>query len=49
MRHRFCQAGIPAYPSLPLAAQALAHLATYFEKKDALTPGLPTISSQKKK
>ena len=33
MRQRFCQAGIPAYPSLPLAARALAHLAAYYEKK----------------
>jgi acyl-CoA synthetase (NDP forming) len=33
IRQRFCQGGIPAYPSLPLAAQALAHLATYHEKK----------------
>ena len=32
-RQKFCQAGIPAYPSLPLAAQALAHLAAYAEKK----------------
>ncbi|MDO8955676.1 MAG: hypothetical protein Q7W38_02365, partial [Deltaproteobacteria bacterium] len=34
MRQRFCQAGIPAYPSLPLAAQALAHLVAYYKKKD---------------
>jgi len=34
MRQRFCQAGIPAYPSLPHAAQALAHLAAYYKKKD---------------
>jgi len=33
IRQQFCQAGIPAYPSLPLAAQALAHLAEYYEKK----------------
>jgi acyl-CoA synthetase (NDP forming) len=33
IRQRFCQAGIPAYPSLALAAQALAHLAAYYEKK----------------
>jgi hypothetical protein len=33
IRQRFCQAGILAYPSLPLAAQALAHLAAYYEKK----------------
>jgi acyl-CoA synthetase (NDP forming) len=33
IRQLFCQAGIPAYPSLPLAAQALAHLAAYHEKK----------------
>jgi acyl-CoA synthetase (NDP forming) len=33
MRQRFCQAGIPAYPSLPFAARALAHLAAYYEKK----------------
>jgi acyl-CoA synthetase (NDP forming) len=33
IRQNFCQAGIPAYPSLPLAAQALAHLAAYYEKK----------------
>ena len=33
IRQRFCQASIPAYPSLPLAAQALTHLAAYYEKK----------------
>jgi acyl-CoA synthetase (NDP forming) len=33
LRQRYCQAGIPAYPSLPLAARALAHLEAYFEKK----------------
>jgi acyl-CoA synthetase (NDP forming) len=33
LRQRYCQAGIPAYPSLPLAARALAHLGAYFEKK----------------
>lgn len=33
LRQGYCQAGIPAYPSLPLAARALAHLAAYFEKK----------------
>jgi acyl-CoA synthetase (NDP forming) len=34
-RHRqiFCQAGLPAYPSLPLAAQALTHLTAYYEKR----------------
>lgn len=32
LRQRFCQAGIPAFSSLPLAAQALAHLAAYSEK-----------------
>jgi len=31
LRQRLCQAGIPAYASLPLAAQALAHLAAYSE------------------
>jgi len=31
LRQRFCRAGIPAFPSLPLAAQALAHLAAYSE------------------
>jgi acyl-CoA synthetase (NDP forming) len=36
MRQDFCQAGIPAYSSLPLAAQALAHLAAYYEKKSGL-------------
>lgn len=35
LRQRYCQAGIPAYPSLPLAARALAHLGAYFEKKTA--------------
>ncbi len=29
MRSRFCRAGIPAYPSLPRAAQALHHLSRY--------------------
>jgi acyl-CoA synthetase (NDP forming) len=48
-RQRFCQAGIPAYPSLPLAAQALAHLATYYEKREAISPGPPAIRSQKRK
>jgi acyl-CoA synthetase (NDP forming) len=32
MRQFFCQARIPAYSSLPLAAQALAHIVTYYEK-----------------
>jgi acyl-CoA synthetase (NDP forming) len=34
LRRRFCEAGIPAYPSLPMAAQALAHFVTYYEKRD---------------
>jgi acyl-CoA synthetase (NDP forming) len=33
LRRLFSEAGIPAYASLPLAARALAHLATYYEKK----------------
>ncbi len=33
MRQLFCQAGVPAYPSLPLAAQALAHLGAYWKGK----------------
>ena len=33
LRQRYCQAGIPAYPSLPLAARALAHAAAYYERK----------------
>lgn len=32
LRQRFCQAGIPAYASLSLAAQALASLAAYAER-----------------
>jgi acetyl-CoA synthetase (ADP-forming)/acetyltransferase len=32
LRQRICQAGIPAYASLPLAAQALASLAAYSER-----------------
>jgi acyl-CoA synthetase (NDP forming) len=32
LRQRLCQAGIPAYSSLPLAAQALANLAAYSER-----------------
>ncbi|RPJ43602.1 MAG: hypothetical protein EHM27_00520 [Deltaproteobacteria bacterium] len=32
LRQRLCQAGIPAYASLPLAAQALANLAAYSER-----------------
>jgi acyl-CoA synthetase (NDP forming) len=32
LRQRFCQAGVPAYASLPLAAQALASLAAYSER-----------------
>ncbi len=32
MRQRFCRAGIPAYPSFPQAARALACLAAYSEK-----------------
>jgi acyl-CoA synthetase (NDP forming) len=32
MRRLFCQAGIPAYPSLPLSAKALAHLAAYWNE-----------------
>jgi acyl-CoA synthetase (NDP forming) len=31
MRQLFCQAGVPAYPSLPLAAQALDHLGAYWK------------------
>ena len=42
-RQRFCRAGIPAYPSLPLAAQALAHLAAYYEKRRAVSPGAKAI------
>ena len=34
LRQRFCQAGVPAYPSLPFAAQALAHHVAYYKKKD---------------
>jgi acyl-CoA synthetase (NDP forming) len=48
-RQRFCQAGIPAYSSLPLAAQALAHLTTYYEKREAVSPGPPVIRLQKGK
>jgi acyl-CoA synthetase (NDP forming) len=33
LRQRYCRAGIPAYASLPLAAQALARVAAYYEKK----------------
>jgi acyl-CoA synthetase (NDP forming) len=33
MRQLFCQAGVPAYPSLPLAAQALDHLGAYWKGK----------------
>jgi acyl-CoA synthetase (NDP forming) len=33
MRQRYCRAGIPAYPSLPLAAQALARVTAYYERK----------------
>jgi acyl-CoA synthetase (NDP forming) len=33
LRQRYCQAGIPAYPSLPLAAQALARVTAYYERK----------------
>ena len=33
LRQRYCQAGIPAYSSLPLAARALAHVAAYQERK----------------
>jgi acyl-CoA synthetase (NDP forming) len=33
MRQLFCQAGIPAYASLPLAAQALGHLVAYWREK----------------
>jgi acyl-CoA synthetase (NDP forming) len=32
LRSRYCQAGIPAYASLPMAARALAHWAAYREK-----------------
>jgi acyl-CoA synthetase (NDP forming) len=32
LRQRLCQAGIPAYASVPLAAQALASLAAYSER-----------------
>jgi len=33
LRQRYCRAGIPAYASLPLAAQALARTAAYYERK----------------
>jgi acyl-CoA synthetase (NDP forming) len=33
LRQRYCQAGIPAYPSLPLAAQALGRFVSYYEQK----------------
>jgi hypothetical protein len=33
LRQRYCRAGIPAYASLPLAAQALARAAAYYERK----------------
>ena len=33
MRQLFCQAGVPAYPSLPLAARALCHLVDYWTEK----------------
>lgn len=36
MRQRFCLAGIPAYPSFPQAALALARFAAYHEKKHGL-------------
>jgi acyl-CoA synthetase (NDP forming) len=39
LRQRYCKTGIPAYPSLPLAARALAHLGAYFEKKTAREMG----------
>jgi hypothetical protein len=32
LRSRYCQAGIPAYASLPRAARALARWAAYWEK-----------------
>jgi len=48
-RQRFCQGGIPAYPSLPLAAQALAHLAAYYERRKAVSPGPAMIRPQKRK
>jgi acyl-CoA synthetase (NDP forming) len=35
MRQHYCRAGIPAYPSLPLAAQALARVAAYYERKES--------------
>jgi acyl-CoA synthetase (NDP forming) len=38
LRRAFCEAGIPAYPSLPLAAQALAHLVAYYGKRDGAEP-----------
>jgi acyl-CoA synthetase (NDP forming) len=33
LRQRYCRAGIPAYPSLPLAAQALARVTAYYARK----------------
>jgi acyl-CoA synthetase (NDP forming) len=36
LRQRYCRAGIPAYPSLPLAAQALARVASYYERKPSV-------------
>jgi acyl-CoA synthetase (NDP forming) len=37
LRRLFNEAGIPAYPSLPLAARALAHLVHYYEKHSPTT------------
>ncbi len=36
LRRAFCEAGVPAYPSLFLAAQALACFAAYHEKREGL-------------
>jgi acyl-CoA synthetase (NDP forming) len=36
LRQRYCRAGIPAYPSLPLAAQALARVAAYYKRKPSV-------------
>jgi acyl-CoA synthetase (NDP forming) len=38
LRQRYCRAGIPAYPSLPLAAQAMARVAAYHERKISIEP-----------
>jgi acyl-CoA synthetase (NDP forming) len=46
LRRAFCEAGIPAYPSLSLAGQALGHVAAYYERQKGLCTGMDGTGAQ---